>query len=478
MVFYTTGLIILTEAALMLLPLGVGLWYREGESVLAFCLSLVITLFAGGGLTFFSRPRSRVIYAKEGFAITTLAWASLSALGAFPFFLSGQIPDYLDAFFETVSGFTTTGASILENVELLDRSLLFWRSFTHWVGGMGVLVFLMAFLPGITDQSLHIIRAEMPGPVVGKLLPRTRDTAKILYLIYLAMSLVQVILLLISGMSLFDSVVHMFGTAGTGGFGIHSDSAAGFTPLQQWIITVFMLLFGINFNLYYLILIRRFRTAIRSTELHCYGIIVAVATAILCFNSAPLFDSLGESLRHAAFQVSSVISTTGFSTLDFNTLPALSQSVLLLLMFLGACAGSTAGGLKISRFILIAKNCMSEFRYMLHPKSVSVLSFEGKKVEKETQKGVVIYFSLYMICILATYFIISMDGFDIATNFSAAVSCFNNVGPAFGRAFAGYFDYSPLSKAVLSFAMLLGRLEIWPILVTLSPGVWFGKESA
>jgi len=423
---------------------------------------------------FLSRPKSRVIYAKEGFAITSLAWLSLSAIGALPFFLSGQIPSYIDAFFETVSGFTTTGASILPQVEVLDRGLLFWRSFTHWVGGMGVLVFLMAFLPNLSERSIHIIRAEMPGPSVGKILPRVRDTAKVLYIIYIAMTAVEVILLLLGGMNLFDSLVHSFGTAGTGGFGIHSDSAASFTSYQTWILTVFMLLFGINFNLYYLLLIGRARSALRSTELKVYLGIVVIAVGILCLNLSPYYDSFSRLLEDAAFQVSSIITTTGFSTVDFNAWPAISKTVLLILMFLGACAGSTAGGLKISRFILFLKNCQAEFRFMLHPRSVNVLRFEGKKVEKETQKGVMVYFVLYMLCFFTIFFFLSLDGFDVETNFSAAAACFNNVGPGLSLVgpLSSYAHFSAFSKLVLSFAMLLGRLEIWPILLTLYPAAW------
>ena len=477
MVFHTVGLIVLLEAVLLLIPTAVSLLYRE-ESARAFFLTILFALLAAALLIFPFRPKNRVIYAKEGFAITSMAWLILSAIGALPFFFSGQIPRYIDAFFETVSGFTTTGASILPRVEALDHGLLFWRSFTHWIGGMGVLVFLAAFLPNLSGRSIHILRAEMPGPTVGKLLPRVQDTAKVLYIIYIVMSAAQILLLCAGGMGLFESVIHTFGTAGTGGFGVYSDSVASLTPYQLWVITVFMLLFGINFNLYYYILIRRARAAIRSSELWAYLGLVVLSTAIICINVSHLYDGFGTTLRHSAFQVASIVTTTGFSSVDFNAWPALSKSVLLLLMFSGACAGSTAGGIKISRLILFFKNCHAEFRYMIHPRSVNVLKMDGKRVEKETQKGVMVYLVLYLICFAAIFFLISFNGFDFETNFSATAACFNNVGPGFAGVgpLSNFAAYSPFSKLVLSFAMLFGRLEIWPILLTLYPAAWRTRQ--
>ncbi len=465
MVFHTVGLIILVEAALLLLPLTVSLIYRDACTK-AFLLTILISAVLGGALVLLSRPRTRVIYAREGFTITSLAWLGVSAVGALPFFLSGQIPNYIDAFFETVSGFTTTGASILTDVESLEKGLLFWRSFTHWIGGMGVLVFLMVFLSGVSDRTIHLIRAEMPGPSVGKLVPKVKDTAKILYVIYLAMTLIQVICLLISGMDLFSALVHTFGTAGTGGFGIYADSAGSFTAAQQWIIGIFMLLFGINFNLYYLFLIRRFRSALRSEELWTYLTIVALAVAIICFNLVGTYNNFSDLFRNGFFQVSSIITTTGYSTVDFSTWPSLSKTVLLCLMFIGGCAGSTAGGIKVSRVVLLFKNLQIEFRRLLHPRSVGVIRFEGKKVEEDVQKGVGLYLAIYTACLFLTFVFISFDGFDIETNFSAAAACFNNIGPALGKAFANYNGYSYFSKIILSLAMLLGRLEIWPFILT------------
>ena len=333
MVFHTVGLIVLLEAVLLLIPTLVALLYRE-TSVTAFLISIGIALLAGGILTFALPPKSRVIYAREGFAITSLAWLALSAIGALPFYFSKQIPHYVDAFFETVSGFTTTGASILKNVELLDHGLLFWRSFTHWVGGMGVLVFLMVFLPGLSDRSIHIIRAEMPGPTVGKLMPRVRDTAGVLYIIYLVITAAEILLLKLSGLSLFDSFLYSFGSVGTGGFGVYADSVASMTAAQQWIITVFMFLCGINFNLFYLILIRRFRSALRSSELWVYVGVTVLSSLAVCANIASLYPSFSEAIRHSAFQVVSISTTTGFSTVDFNLWPAFSKTVLLILMFI------------------------------------------------------------------------------------------------------------------------------------------------
>ena len=477
MVCHTVGLIVLVEAALFLLPLAVSLIYREAGSTAAFCKSCAIALILGGIMVLISKPRTKVIYAKEGFAITSLAWFSLSSVGALPFYLSRQIPHYVDAWFETVSGFTTTGASILRDVEALERGLLFWRSFTHWIGGMGVLVFLMVFLSGAADRSIHLIRAEMPGPSVGKLLPRVKNTAKILYIIYLFLTAMEVLLLCLGGMDLFSSLVHSFGTAGTGGFGIYGDSAASFTPYQQWIITVFMLVFGVNFNLYYLILVKKFRSALRSTELWVYLGIFVTATALVCTNLAGSgFQSLSKLIRDGAFQVSSIMTTTGFSSVDFNAWPSLSKTVLLILMFIGACAGSTAGGFKVSRLVLLVKNCQIEFRHLLHPRSVNVMRFEGKKVEGEVRKGVSVYLALYVICFFVIFFLLSFDSFDLETNFSAAAACFNNIGPGLGAVgpVSNYASYSDFSKIVLSLAMLLGRLEIWPIILSLAPSSWKG----
>ena len=476
MILNTVGLMLKVEAALLLLPAIAALIY--GESCLwSILISAAISLAAGFALTLLSRPKSQVIYAREGFITVALAWVAVSAVGALPFYISREIPSYIDAFFETVSGFTTTGASILANVEVMSRGLLFWRSFTHWVGGMGVLVFVMALVPSVTDRSIHIMRAEMPGPVVGKLMPRARDTASILYKIYVGMTLAQIILMWAGGMPLYESIVHAFGTAGTGGFGVKADSIAGYSPYLQWVITVFMLLFGVNFNLYYLLLIRRFRAAAQSSECWYYLGIVGVSIALITANILPMYENFQEALRLSAFQVASIVTTTGYATADFNLWPQFSKAILLLLMIVGACAGSTGGGLKVSRAVMLFKTVGREIRHLLHPRSVNSVRFEGKQVDGATLKGVSSYFALYIICILAICLILSLEPFDLETNLSATLACFNNIGPglaAIGPA-SNYAAYSPLSKLVLSLAMLLGRLEIYPLLLTLIPTTWIRK---
>ena len=476
MIFYVIGQIINIEAALLLLPAAVSLYYKEG-CLTAFLITAGIALAFGLTLTLTSCPGNHLIYAKDGFVIVTLAWLAMSAIGALPFVISGEIPNYIDAFFETVSGFTTTGASVLTNVEKMSQGLLFWRSFTHWIGGMGVLVFVMAIIPNISDRSIHIIRAEMPGPIVGKLVPKLKNTAKILYLIYIVMTVLEVVFLLCGGMPLYDSVVHAFGTAGTGGFGIKASSIAGYSPYLQWVIAIFMLLFGINFNIYYLVLIRRFRSVFRSTEMWSYIGPVVLSVAAITVNIYPVSQSFSEALRLSAFQVSSVITTTGYATADFNLWPEMSKGILLFLMFIGGCAGSTAGGLKVSRVVILLKMIRRELNRMLHPRSVSVVKFEGKQVDEATLNSVSIYFVLYIICFCVIFFVLCFEPFDFATNFSATAACFNNVGPGFGAVgpAASYQGYSALSKTVLSIAMLLGRLEIFPLLLAFSPSTWAKK---
>jgi len=476
MVFFTLGQLLLIEAALMVLPLIVSLIYRE-TTVFAFLITLAATALVGGALMFFLRKHNKTMYAREGFAIVAISWVALSLFGALPFFLSREIPNYIDAFFETVSGFTTTGASILTNIEALSHGMLFWRSFTHWVGGMGVLVFYMAILSGSSEKSIHIMRAEVPGPIVGKLVPRAKDTARVLYLIYIALTVVEIIMLLFGGMPLFDSVVHSFGTAGTGGFGIKADSIGGYSPYCQWVIAVFMIIFGINFNLYYLILIRRFKSVLKNAELWVYLGTVFAAIAVISFNIYSMYGSVAEAVRNSAFQVASIVSTTGYSTVDFNLWPGLSKTILLLLMFMGSCAGSTAGGLKVSRIILIFKMCRNELRHLLNPRTVNVVKIDGKQVDGATLKNAANYFSLYMFCFAAIFLLLAFEPFSIETNFSATAACFNNIGPGFdavGPA-ANFAEYSLFSKLVLSFAMLLGRLELFPMILLFSRGLWRKK---
>lgn len=477
MVIYTIGQLIGVEAAVMMLPLCVSLIYGEG-SWKAFLITIGIAIVLSALGLLLSRPKSHVIYAKEGFATVALAWIIMSGIGALPFVISGEIPNYIDAFFETVSGFTTTGSSIVRDVEALSHGILFWRSFTHWLGGMGVLVFVMAILPSSSDRSIHLMRAEVPGPVVGKLVPKIKETAKILYLIYMVMTFIEVIFLLCGGMPLFDSLVHSFGTAGTGGFGIKADSIGGYSSYCQWVITIFMLLFGINFNLFYLCLIRRFKPVLKSEELWAYlGIVLAAAT-IITVNIMPIYNSLSQSVRLSVFQVASIITTTGYATADFNTWPVLSKGILLILMFLGACAGSTGGGFKISRVVLLLKAVKREFHRLIHPRSRTTIKFEGKNVDEGTISGVECYLALYVICFVSIFLILCFEkNFDIETNFSAAASCFNNIGPGLGSVgpVLNFADYSAVSKIVLSIAMLLGRLELFPLIITLAPSTWTKK---
>ena len=478
MVFRTVGRISQVAALLLLIPAVVAIIYKETEQFFAFFITAIAAFAIGLFIGLITKTKNRVIYAKDGFIITALAWIVMALVGAVPFVISGDIPSYIDAVFETVSGFTTTGASILTNVEAMSRSMLFWRSFTHWIGGMGVLVFIMAIIPNLTDRSIHIMRAEMPGPVIGKLVPRVKDTAKILYLIYIFLTVLQTVLLLAGGMSLFDSLVHTFGTAGTGGFGTKADSIASYSPDCQWVIAIFMLIFGVNFNLYYLLLLRRIRTALKSSELWCYISIVFVSVAAITVNIAPIYKNFSTALRNSTFQVASIISTTGFATADFDLWPGLSKAILLLLMFCGACAGSTAGGLKVSRVVMLFKSVTKEIRKMLHPRSIGKVHFEGKSVEDSTLSGVSTYFVIYIICFFMIFFLISFVPLGLETNFSAVAACFNNIGPGFSAVgpTASYAGYTGFSKIILSFAMLLGRLEIFPIVVFLSPRTWIKKK--
>ncbi len=473
-VFNVTGKILCAISVLMVLPLIVTVVYKEWVTFNAFLISIGIGVVSGLVLQLLTRKHNKTIYAKEGFLIASMAWVSASLLGCLPFIISGEIPNFFDAFFETVSGFTTTGSSILRNVEECSHGVLFWRSFSHWVGGMGVLVFLLVFVSSISDRSIHILRAEMPGPVVGKLTPRSRDTTRILYIMYVILTLVEIILLWCGEMDLFESLVHSLGTAGTGGFSIKSDGVASYSPYSQWVITVFMLLFGINFNLYYLVIIGRFKTAIKSEELWTYLGIFLLSTVLITVNIFNIFSSLSDSVRHAAFQVASLVTTTGYSTYDFALWPEFSKAIIFVLLFTGACAGSTAGGLKLSRIILLIKMMSKEFKKMLHPRSISAITFEGKEIDRNVESSVKSYFAIYMFCIAATFLIISAEPFGLETNLTAAITCFNNVGPGFGAIgpSGSFADYSSFSKVVLSISMLLGRLEVFPLLIALTPSTW------
>lgn len=470
---YTLGWVLNLEAVAMALPLICALIYREKTMALIFLATAALCVLIGT-LLMLQKKNDQAMYAKEGYIIVALSWILISIFGAIPFVVSGAIPNVIQALFETVSGFSTTGASVLGNVEILPKSLLFWRSFTHWMGGMGVLVFLVAVLPLFGGSNLYLIKAESPGPSVSKLVPKVRSTAKILYAIYIVLTLVEVVFLLCGNMNLFDALTTSFGTAGTGGFGIRNSSIADFSPYIQNVITVFMLLFGVDFSLYYLLLIRNFRDVLKSDELRAYLIIVAAATAIISFNCRPLFSSFSESLRHSAFQVASVITTTGYSTADFNLWPSLSKTIMVMLMFIGACAGSTGGGIKVSRILILFKSIVKEIKITAHPKTTLKITMNGHPIEHETLRAVNVYMASYAAIFAISLLIISIDGFDFTTNFTAVLAAINNIGP--GLEMVGptqnFSIFSPLSTFILTLDMLIGRLEIFPMLVLFAPHTW------
>ena len=472
-VLHTVGRVILFEAALLLLPLAVALIYGESCAE-AFIITILIAAALGFAVSRLCSGAEKDIFIREGLAIVSLSWISISAIGALPFVISGEIPSYIDAFFETVSCFTTTAAFILTDVESMSRGLLFWRSLTHWLGGMGVLVFVMAIMEKVPDRSINILRAEMPGHSVDKLVPRSRSTAKILYYIYLALTVLEVVFLLCGGMPLYDSIVHALGTAGTGGFGIKADSIASYSHYLQWVITVFMLLFGVSFSLYYLILLRKWKAVLGSNELRCYLGIGFASFVIITINIYPMYGNIADAVRLSAFQVSSLLTTTGYATADFDLWPQLSKAVLFLLMFSGGCMGSTAGGLKISRIVVLAQSVRNELRRALLPRSVSSVKLNGRRLDPLEVKAVHSYFAIYISVIIAVFLLISFEPFWMETTLSAAVSCVNNIGPGFHLVAppANHAAYSGFSKLVLSLAMLLGRLEIFPMLLLFSPQLW------
>ncbi len=477
LIFNVTGRLLFALSLLLALPMAVSIIYRE-KAAFAFLVTALISLFFAALLFYLTKGCDKTLYAKEGFLIVSLAWVVTSLLGALPFVLSGEVKSYIDAFFETASGFSTTGASVISDVEALSKGILFWRSFSHWIGGMGVLVFVIAFVSSISDRSIHILRAEMPGPIVGKMTPRAKDTTKVLYVMYIVMTVIQVVLLSLGDMSFFESLLHTFGTAGTGGFTIKNSGLSEYSSYSHLVITVFMFLFGINFNLYFLLLIKRFKSAVRSTELWVYFFIVVISAFIITVDIRGLYDTFSVAVKDAIFQVVAIITTTGYATADFNLWPTLSKGIIFILMFLGACAGSTAGGLKISRVILLFKMIHKEIKKLLHPRSVTSVKFEGKEVDDNTQRSVTTYFAVYFIFIFAIFFILSFEPFSLETNLSAAISCFNNVGPGLDGVgpMQNYSAYSDISKLVLSFAMLFGRLEIFPLLIAMIPSSWRKKS--
>ncbi len=470
-----TGYILCLESIFMIPALIIALCCQESSTQCAWLITLGIAI-AAGALLLFIRPKDRTFFAREGFITVGVSWVILSLIGALPFFLSGSIPHYIDAVFETVSGFTTTGASILTNVEALPKSLLYWRSFTNWLGGMGILVFMLAIVPlGRGGESLHILRAESPGPSVGKLVPKMRDTARLLYLIYIIMTVVEVILLLCGGMPLFDAITNSFSTAGTGGFCIRNASIGAYNSVYlQGVIAVFMILFGVNFNLYYLLILRDFKRILHSEELRLYLGIIAFAVISIAFNTMHLFQNFAGALHHSFFQVSSIITTTGFATVDFDAWPEYSRCMLLLLMFIGACAGSTGGGMKISRLLLMFKSLRQEIQHMLHPRSVKLMKFDGATVSETTSRGVYAYLIAYLLITAISTLLLALDNFSFVTTFSAVVSCLNNIGPGLGLVGpTGNFSFfSDFGKIVLTLDMLFGRLELFPMLIIFAPSVW------
>lgn len=472
MVGYLLGVILLIEAALLAVPMLTALLY--GESLFPYLITILILLAVALPITLF-KPKNTRIYAKDGFICVAGAWILLSAFGALPFVISGAIPSYIDAFFETVSGFTTTGATVLSEIESLPKGMLFWRSFTHWIGGMGVLVFMLAILPSAGGQAIHLLRAETTGPQKGKLVPKLRQTAIILYAIYFVLTVIQTVLLCISGLPFFDAVTTAFATAGTGGFSVKNASMASYAnPAAEWITAVFMLIFGVNFNLYYFLLIRKFKSFFKNEELRAFLLICFAAVAAVAVNTWHLFTEAEDCLRSAFFQVTSIMSTSGFATQDFNLWPDFSKTVLVLLMIVGSCAGSTAGGLKVSRVLLMCKNMLREIKHIVRPRSVNTVRMDGEVVPTETQRRVSNYICFYFTLIVITTLLLSIDGFGLEVNLTSTLTCLNNVGPGLGAVgpTGNFGGFSVFSKLLLSLNMLIGRLEILPMLIFFAPAVW------
>lgn len=469
---YIVGWVLNLQAIFMALPSLTAVIYNE-EDISTFLITMVICLAMGLPLTR-KKPKNKVFHIKDGCVAVALSWFVLSLTGAIPFVLSGSIPHPIDAIFETVSGFTTTGSSILTDVESLSKSVLIWRSFTHWIGGMGVLVFLLSLLPLAGGYHMNLMRAESPGPSVSKLVPKVQSTAKILYSIYLGMTVIQILLLLLGGIPVFDSLCITFGTAGTGGFGIRNDSMGGYSLYCQIVTTVFMILFGVNFSAYYLILTKKYKSALHIEEIRYYFGIIIAAVLLIAINSRHMFSGFGQAIQQSAFQVGSIITTTGYSSTDFNQWPALSKTILVILMFVGACAGSTGGGIKVSRIVLLLKAAKKEFQLYLHPNAVKKIKMDKKSVSHETLRSTNIFLSVYLLIFCGSILILSLDNFDMTTNFTAIAATLNNIGP--GLEIVGpmgnFSSFSYLSKLVMIFDMLAGRLEIFPLMLLFFKGTW------
>ena len=475
MVFYILGHILKFESAFLMLPVLVGLIYAEND-VIPYLLTAALCLLLG--IVFTRRkPASPSLYTREGFVTVALSWIAMSIFGALPFVWSGDIPSYIDALFETISGFTTTGASILTDVEALSRTNLFWRSFTHWIGGMGVFVFIMAILPLMGGSTMNLMKAESPGPSVSKLVPHVKDTAKILYGMYLGITVCELVLLCIFGMPLFDALCTTFGTVGTGGFGIKNDSFAGYSPTLQNIVTIFMILSGINYTFYFLLLSRKIKDAFRIEEVRWYLLIILAAAGAIIYDLRHLYPTIGEAARHAFFQVGSIITTTGFATTDFDLWPSMSKTILTVLMFIGACAGSTGGGMKVSRLVILFKTIKKELSLISHPREVRKIRMDGHVVAHTILRSTNVFLVIYFVLLLGSTLLISVDEFDFTTNFTAVASALNNIGPGFNRVgpAQNFSIFSGFSKLVLMFDMLAGRLELFPMMALLLPSTWKRK---
>ncbi len=475
MIFYIMGHLLRYEALFMLLPTVTGLIYGEKEAFTF--LGVGILIFLLGSILVRKIPENKQLYTKDGSVTVALGWIILSIFGALPFTLSGEIPFYIDALFETISGFTTTGASVLSDVEALSHTSIMWRSFTHWVGGMGVFVFILSLVPMIGGYTMQLMKAESPGPSVDKFVPKVRDTAKLLYSIYLVITVIQAICLLLAKMPLFDTLTLTFGTVGTGGFGIKNDSLASYTSLQQIIITFFMIVSGINYSFYFLIISKKFKDAFHLEEVRWYLGIILAAVVIITLNTMHLYSGFLETLKHAFFQVGSIITTTGYSSTDFNLWPELSKMVLTLLMITGACAGSTAGGFKLSRMMILFKSIKKELSSMIHPREVKKIRMDGHVISNDVLRTAHVYLVIYWAIFLLSILLISVDNFDFATNFSAVAATFNNIGPGLAKVgpMSNFGIYSTFSKIVLMIGMLIGRLELYPIMLLLLPTTWKRK---
>ena len=471
-VFYILGKVMIFLSLFLLLPCIVALIYKERSGI--YFLIVAVVCMCIGYLLQRRKVNSANFFAREGFVVVALSWIVMSIIGAIPFWASGEIPNFVDAIFEMVSGFTTTGASIVPVVEELSKCMLFWRSFSHWIGGMGVIVFVMAILPMAGANNMHLLRAESSGTNVGKLVPKMKETAIMLYSIYIFMTIIMFIVLGIAGMPIFENVCITFGTAGTGGFGLVSDSAASYTEVQQWIITIFMFLFGVNFSFYYLLIFRKFSQALKMEEVRWYVVVYVGIVGLIVLNIAGSFTELSDAVRHVAFQVSSIMTTTGYTTIDYEMWPEFSKGLLILTMFIGACAGSTAGGIKISRFIIAGKGIAKEVKKLVHPQRIKISKMDGKPLSDDATRRVTIYFIIYFAIFALSMFIVSLDDMSFETNFTSVAATLNNIGPGFGAAgpTESFAEFSSMSKIVFIFDMLVGRLEIFPMLLLFMPSTW------